>query len=191
MALTNRITYRHGNLPAAALDAAVQLIGEVGISGFTVRGVADTLGVSHRALYRHFTDTTAILTGVAGRGFLMLAEKLKDSPTREAYVENYIHFALANLELYRVMMSRTQTMIAQTPGLALAVTQVTEHALTILTSSTSDPTTRKRNVMKIWMALHGAITLHSAGILQARSTDALIAEIKHILGPLSDQARSA
>jgi AcrR family transcriptional regulator len=181
MALSVRSTYRHGNLQEAALEAAYLLIAEVGTAGFTLRKIADQLGVSHRALYRYFADSDALFASVAALGFERLAQTLENATSRMSYVESYSRFALCYSGVYQLMMSRPRRTIRETPALARAVNHVIAQALLIFAAPKQDAALAKRSVMKIWMALHGAITLHEAGILQSRSTAELITEIKLIL----------
>jgi AcrR family transcriptional regulator len=49
------------------LDAAVALLGEAGLDGFSVDAVADRVGVSARTVYRYFPDRAALLHGVMQR----------------------------------------------------------------------------------------------------------------------------
>src|SRR6266478_9649084 len=48
--------YHHGHLREVLLQAAIQLIAEVGPAAFPLREVARRAGVSHDAPYRHFPD---------------------------------------------------------------------------------------------------------------------------------------
>ena len=54
--MTARADYHHGDLAAAALDEALGLIAADGEARFSLRALADRLGVAHRALYNHFAD---------------------------------------------------------------------------------------------------------------------------------------
>jgi AcrR family transcriptional regulator len=181
MALSVRSTYRHGNLQEAALEAAYLLIAEVGTAGFTLRKIADQLGVSHRALYRYFADSDALFASVAVLGFERLAQALENAASRMSYVESYCRFALSYSGVYHLMMSRPRRTIRETSSLAHAVNHVIVQAVLIFSIPEQDAALAKRSVMKIWMALHGAITLYEAGILQSRSTAELITEIELIL----------
>lgn len=69
--------YHHGNLRAALLEAAVELVGELGPKGFTLREVARRAGVSHNAPYRHFAARDELLLAVADEGFLRLKETME------------------------------------------------------------------------------------------------------------------
>lgn len=61
--------YHHGNLKEALIQAALELIGEKGPSGFTFAEAARSAGVSPAAPYRHFRDRDALMADVALRGF--------------------------------------------------------------------------------------------------------------------------
>ena len=56
--------YHHGHLRETLLQAAIELIPELGPAGFTLREVARRAGVSHNAPYRHFEDKEELLAAV-------------------------------------------------------------------------------------------------------------------------------
>lgn len=60
-----RSAYHHGDLRAALIEAAVQLIEEQGVDKLSVREAAKRAGVSPGAPFRHFATRTALLTAVA------------------------------------------------------------------------------------------------------------------------------
>jgi AcrR family transcriptional regulator len=62
-------TYHHGDLPNALRRAAVEVIDERGVAGFSLREVARRAGVSHTAPAHHFGDVRGLLTSVAAEGF--------------------------------------------------------------------------------------------------------------------------
>jgi AcrR family transcriptional regulator len=105
--------YHHGNLKPALLDAAVELIAEVGPAAFTLREVARRAGISHNAPYRHFREKNELLAAVATEGFQRLAESLgKSGKTRasnsalrrfQASGLAYVRFALHSPEHLLVM----------------------------------------------------------------------------------------
>jgi len=61
--------YHHGDLPNALRKAAVALIAERGMAGFSLREVARRAGVSHTAPAHHFGDVKGLLTAIAAEGF--------------------------------------------------------------------------------------------------------------------------
>jgi AcrR family transcriptional regulator len=64
--------YHHGDLPNALRAAAVEVIEERGLGGFSLREVARRAGVSHNAPAHHFGDTRGLLTSLAVEGFDVL-----------------------------------------------------------------------------------------------------------------------
>lgn len=103
--------YHHGNLREALLAAAIQLIGEAGPKGFTLRELARRAGVSHNAPYRHFASKEDLIAAVQAQGFEELDESMKAGARREETpVERlwasgmaYIDFALRRPEHFTVM----------------------------------------------------------------------------------------
>jgi AcrR family transcriptional regulator len=60
--------YHHGDLAAALVDTAVELIAERGVAGFSLAEASRRLGVTVAAPYRHFADRDALLAAVAAKG---------------------------------------------------------------------------------------------------------------------------
>lgn len=55
------------------LDRTFELLSEVGLAGLTMKKVAERVGFTEPAIYRHFPNKQALLLGVAGRlGGLLL-----------------------------------------------------------------------------------------------------------------------
>jgi len=104
-------SYHHGHLREALLEAAVDLIAEVGPRGFTLRAVARRAGVSHNAPYRHFRDRDALLAAVAAQGFRELTRAMLDASEGQATAPDrlkraglaYVGFALRRPEHFTVM----------------------------------------------------------------------------------------
>jgi len=106
-----RKPYHHGHLEETLLKTAIQLIGEVGPAGFTLREVARRAGVSHNAPYRHFADRDELLAAVATQGFRELNHAMRDAAERQAKPLDklkaaglaYIEFGLRRPEHFAVM----------------------------------------------------------------------------------------
>ena len=96
-----RASYHHGDLPAALVDAAFELIGESGVHGFTVAEAARRTGVSISAPYRHFTDRDELLAACATaaceavQGDFEAALAAHDAPADQlaAAIAAYVRFA--------------------------------------------------------------------------------------------------
>lgn len=54
------------------LDKALILVGESGLSGLTIRKIAERMGFSEPALYRHFPNKQAVILGLMDRLEMML-----------------------------------------------------------------------------------------------------------------------
>ena len=73
----SRRGYHHGNLREALVEAALNLIAEKGLGGFSFAEAARAAGVSPAAPYRHFRDRDALMADVAQRGFEAMTERLE------------------------------------------------------------------------------------------------------------------
>ncbi len=109
--------YHHGDLKQAVLAAATDMIREQGVHGFSMRQLAQKLGVSRTAAYHHFKDRQQILEALALAGFNEhkawldeLSAQTESDQTRLAfeasyreYIRRYIDFADKNPEIYELM----------------------------------------------------------------------------------------
>ncbi len=109
---SDKSAYHHGDLAAALLDAADELLAQRGLQGFTLRGCARQAGVSHAAPKHHFGDTQGLLTQVATRGFQRLTACLEQQLTASkpsaaaqflAVARGYQNFAEGFPEHFRMM----------------------------------------------------------------------------------------
>jgi len=64
--------YHHGDLPNALKAAAIEVITEKGVAGFSLREVARRAGVSHAAPAHHFGDSSGLITALATDAFVHL-----------------------------------------------------------------------------------------------------------------------
>jgi len=68
--------YHHGDLRAALIDTAIELITECGVHNFSLAEASRRLGVTVAAPYRHFVDRETLLAAVAVRGLEAFAAML-------------------------------------------------------------------------------------------------------------------
>ena len=61
--------YHHGDLKGALMTAALAAVEQGGPEAVSMRDLAQSLGVSRAAPYRHFADRDALLAAVAATGF--------------------------------------------------------------------------------------------------------------------------
>jgi AcrR family transcriptional regulator len=103
--------YHHGDLRRALIDAARRLLESEGPSALSLRAVAREAGVSPAAPYHHFKDKGELLYAVAGEGWMMLDDAIREAkaaaPSIQAAMTEigvaYVCFATNNPALYRVM----------------------------------------------------------------------------------------
>ncbi|HEX6099731.1 MAG TPA: TetR/AcrR family transcriptional regulator [Thermoanaerobaculia bacterium] len=106
-------TYHHGDLRAALIRGAVELIREAGAEGLTLREVARRADVSHTAPYRHFRDKEDLTAAIAEEGFAILARDMQrangaQGTPRERLLlggRAYVAFALKRPEHFKVMFA--------------------------------------------------------------------------------------
>src|ERR1700704_2104624 len=85
---TFKATYHHGDLRAALVRAAMELLEESGETALSLRAVARCAGVSPAAPYRHYADREALVSAVATVGYRELAERLAGATP--AAVSHYV-----------------------------------------------------------------------------------------------------
>ncbi|WP_353373172.1 TetR/AcrR family transcriptional regulator, partial [Mycobacterium sp.] len=108
---TQRESYHHGDLRKALLEAALELVWQRRSTHFSLRDLAERVGVTQSAIYRHFNDLDDLLSTLCRQGFDALAETerqiLVDSPDPSvrlrALIRLYIQFATSNPAYFRIM----------------------------------------------------------------------------------------
>jgi AcrR family transcriptional regulator len=106
--------YHHGDLRRALLEEALRTIQRDGVERLTLRTIAERLGVSRTAIYRHFSDKQALLAAVGREGFRTLRLALTQAWEQngrgrsgfEATGIAYVQFAVTHPSHYRVMFGR-------------------------------------------------------------------------------------
>jgi AcrR family transcriptional regulator len=102
--------YHHGDLKAALVDGAIDLIAERGLRGFSLAELSRRLGVTVAAPYRHFADRDELLAAVAVRALHAFADALaarsgdQDPPEQRlaAMASGYVRFAAEQRALFDV-----------------------------------------------------------------------------------------
>lgn len=171
--------YHHGDLRAACLRAAQELLEEDGAAGLSVRAVARRAGVSPGAPYRHYADRDALVSAVAAEGYRELAgylEAAHPSPSTPddlaAVAVAYVRFALEHRALFRMMFgepcdSDSSERVAATTAIAEYVGGLVRRAF-----PGADPDALSTAV---WAVVHGLAFLHLDGKLDS-STPEVVAD---------------
>lgn len=158
-------------------DVAEKLFAAHGPDGVTLREMADALGVSSMTPYRYFRDKDAILAAVRMRAFNRFAEAMEsDRAQPQSRGGNaYLDFALANPASYRLMFDVSQPTFANYPDLVKAM----DRARLTMSDGLRDLAAQGRFKGDVelagyvyWSAMHGAVMLELAGLLDGSKLDA-------------------
>lgn len=174
-----RDSFHHGDTKRAAVDAALALVAGHGQHAVTLRAVADSLGINHRALYRQYASRGDLLFAVAAHGFARLADLLEAIPAAElecgrtALAQCYANFALAEPHLYDLMFALPlRKCFHEAEGIGPQLRRVVKAAAATLQAGNASPMgsdDTRTGVLRVWGLTHGLIGLYRAGALKARS----------------------
>jgi AcrR family transcriptional regulator len=168
--------YHHGDLRAALVLAAEEILTEKGVSGFSLREAARRAGVSPAAPAHHFKDASGLLTAVAAKGFVRLAEHLaraaEDAPSSyrlQALGAAYIDFAQRSPAIFSIMWSRELLKIDDTDYLKAG-----RAAFNVLEQATlgepvpvrTAPHVPSPSIIAAWSMIHGYARLVLDGALE-------------------------
>ncbi|MEU3278612.1 TetR/AcrR family transcriptional regulator [Streptomyces antibioticus] len=174
--------YHHGDLRAACLRAARELLEEDGSAGLSLRAVARRAGVSATAPYRHYADREALVSAVAAQGYRELAEDLAaahptpSSPDDLAAVAvAYVRFALDHPALFRAMFAEpcdptSEERVAATAAISQYVQGIVRAAFPGAGDTDALATT-------VWALVHGLAFLHLDGKLDTSTPEAVAAQV--------------
>jgi AcrR family transcriptional regulator len=177
--MSPKAAYHHGDLRAALVRAAMDLLEEGGEAELSLRAVARRAGVSAAAPYRHYDDREALVSAVAAVGYRELAERLAaahPSPSTPDELASaavaYVQFALERPALFRIMFGQpcdrdSDERVAATAAVSLYVRGIVER-----TFPQADP---EALATAVWALVHGLAFLHLDGKLDA-ATPTVVAE---------------
>jgi AcrR family transcriptional regulator len=81
--------FHHGNLRAVLLDQAQVVLRERGVDALSLRELAREAGVSHGAPRNHFIDRAALLDALAERGYMRLADEIREAASQ--FPDDFAH----------------------------------------------------------------------------------------------------
>ncbi|MFF6869824.1 TetR/AcrR family transcriptional regulator [Streptomyces sp. S1] len=174
-------TYHHGDLRAACLRAARELLEEDGSAGLSLRAVARRAGVSATAPYRHYADRDALVSAVAAEGYRELAEHLAEahpSPSTPdelaAVAVAYVRFALEHPALFRAMFAEPCDPTSAERVAATAA--ISEYVRGIVRATFPDADAEALSTT-VWALVHGLAFLHLDGKLDASTPEVVGAQV--------------
>jgi AcrR family transcriptional regulator len=185
--------YHHGNLRAALLTQAEQMLREQGVEQLSLRALAREVGVSHGAPRRHFADRQALLDVVAEDGFARLGVELRaavdgareDCATRlRVAAAAYVRFAIREPALLELMFAgkqrdQTGTLHEAAEGAFSVLLELIEQGQECEVLERGEP---RRVGLLLFAIMQGIATLVTAGIVDREQLDGLVADaIAHFL----------
>ena len=173
--------YHHGDLGAALVHAAMELLEESSETDLSLRAVARRAGVSPAAPYRHYADREALVSAVAAVGYQELAQRLAaahpapSTPDQLASVAvAYVEFALERPALFRIMF--TEPCDRDNDARVAATLAVSQYVHAIVERAFPEADTEAL-ATAIWALVHGLALLHLDRKLDAPSPAAVAQRI--------------
>lgn len=180
------------DIKSRIVGAARALYFERGPDTVTMRAVAERVGVTATALYRHFPDKDAILREVVGEGSRLLGSHLfraLEAPSPldrlRATASAYLDFALAQPQAYRALFEpagddETSPVHAQRAAIRRFLRDRVREAMDAGFVAPGDP---EGIALTLWSLLHGLVSLPQSGIarlewLRERALTSLIEGIR-------------
>ncbi|MCV7233854.1 TetR/AcrR family transcriptional regulator [Mycobacterium branderi] len=168
------MSYHHGDLRAALVDAGLELTRAGGPDALTIREATRRVGVSPNAAYRHFADREALLEAVATAILHRMTARMRTSVRRRGPTEllravgiGYIKFALDEPGWFAVAFfgaSQSDETGSAPPYLAL-----TEALDAMVEAGALSPKQRDGAEWPCWSAVHGFAELALHGPLRGAS----------------------
>jgi AcrR family transcriptional regulator len=168
--IVNIEKYHHGHLREALIDEAFKQIEQEGAIALNLSKLAQKIGVSQPAVYRHFPSKQALAISVAQRGFDRLSEALQQAtqPAQSDFCEGikviasaYVAFALNHTEIARLMFSMKERITE--PALYNASKSAAVPLFKLVEAAKRRNNLRNKDVEKtvriIWAAIHGLAML--------------------------------
>ncbi len=169
--MTSKKNYHHGDLKNALICAGVEILAEEGVSGLSLRQVAQRAGVSHAAPYAHFADKQSLIAAISTDGFRRLYDKLSAAhangvEARQKLLETaeaYLEFATEDPARFKVMFSGILEQEKEYPEFVEASQQNYELMVEIVQACQATgvlpPGPAELTAISIWASLHGLAAL--------------------------------
>lgn len=193
--------YHHGDLRAALIDTAIEIIAERGARGFSMAEATRRLGVAVSAPYAHFADRDALLTAVAVHAYqLFSAELLPQTDAVHTPVDRlaamargYVRFAAAHRPLFDLLYDSSLDK-ARHPELEEAERPINEgFSACVLAIAGDDKAAADDLATAVEATAHGLVTLLLDGEYDAEAVERVadraarvtlaLVQSRHLLSP--------
>lgn len=190
-------SYHHGDLRAALLTRAEEMLRVSGTNDMSLRELARMVGVSHAAPRRHFADKAALLEALAAEGFRRLGTVLtraaeRDDRSLAATLTDigvaYVRFATANPALLDLMFaSKHRTDVSEELRRAAEGTFASVVALIAAAQEAGDlvPDDLHRVGTVLLATLQGLVSLATSGMVDTLDDELIAYTIESVLTGLT------
>lgn len=172
--------YHHGDLRAALLTAAMQMLEEG--EPFSLRAVARRAGVSPTAPYRHFATREALESALAAEGLRDLKADLMEGRTMPSSVSDlaefgvaYVGFALRRPALFRLMFGNE---CDDTNDQRVRAAAELHEMLALIMANVFPGADAAALATAGWALAHGLAFLHLDGKLAATTPEEVAARVR-------------
>lgn len=203
--MSNSRSYHHGNLRAELIAAALDVTRQHGHEAVSLRALAEELGVSRGAPYRHFPDREALLAEVALHGFQTLEDLLQATRARKqppadklrVAARLFLDFVRTDPRMFRAMYEAELLTGGDIhPRLAESQRATYEGLDHLLEQALPEagPRARRLRLITLWSALYGFAKIRQTNLLQPYMQGGLTEEeiesavVEAAIGTLPDQA---
>jgi AcrR family transcriptional regulator len=174
--------YHHGDLANALIEAGLKAVERDGEAAVSLRDLAQSLGVSRAAPYRHFEDRDALLAAMAAKGFEELnvryataLETVGSGRVKlEAACRAFFAFAYEKPGLYRLMFESDLLGRDQPPAVLLPPADLSYRMLWRAVAGAypdADEAEVKRRTLIMVSTGHGFLALDRGGRLKPFMTE--------------------
>ena len=193
--MTDPRPYHHGSLRDALLQATREVVESRGHDAISMRDLAQGLGVTAAALYRHFANRAELMLAVANEGFAELdrlaqAEIVRhDKPWQalDALLRSYLDFTEQHTRLFLMMYDDEVINAPQAEALlpGLGQTYTTVSTLLARALPKADDKQVRLRMIGLWSTLFGYASVRAHGILKSYMLQSLTRE------EIEDEVRAA
>jgi AcrR family transcriptional regulator len=165
-------SYHHGDLKNALIEAGADILSKDGVSGLSLRKVAQKAGVSHTAPYAHFADKQALIAAISTEGYKKLyeqiaqaAEQYRSDPLQRLVESSwaYVEFALDEPDHFKVTLSGMIEKEQDYPAFVETAKQTFSLVVDIVAQCQQAGLLRKGaadlTAVSVWALIHGFVTL--------------------------------
>ncbi|REH40337.1 TetR family transcriptional regulator [Paraperlucidibaca baekdonensis] len=166
-------SYHHGDLRRSIVAAGLARIRAKGVSGLSLRQLADELGVSTPALYHHFRNKHALLMGLGEAAMaefvVVMQAAIAHDASAESFALAYVGFARHEPALYDLIFGSLLWRDSHAEAFqaaARAHVRAISHHVQALQNRGELPTNvpALRVVQVAWASLHGLCRMYNDGL---------------------------